>query len=55
MSGIAIGLCIFGFLLTLMVCRVPIGIAMFFAGAGGSVAQSPRDSPVRVGDIASGP
>ncbi|NRT54746.1 TRAP transporter large permease [Sphaerotilus uruguayifluvii] len=37
MSGIALGLAIFGFLLTLMALRVPIGIAMFFAGAGGYV------------------
>ena len=37
MNGTQIGFVIFGFLLTLMVLRVPIGIAMFIAGAGGYV------------------
>lgn len=37
MSGIGIGLTIFAVLLTLMAFRVPIGIAMFVAGAGGYV------------------
>jgi TRAP-type mannitol/chloroaromatic compound transport system permease large subunit len=37
MSGITLGLAIFGGLLTLMALRVPIGVAMFFAGAGGYV------------------
>ncbi len=35
MSGIQIGLLIFGIMLTLMVFRVPIGIAMFVVGLGG--------------------
>lgn len=37
MSGITIGLLIFAFLLSMMVVRVPIGIAMFFAGSGGYI------------------
>ncbi|MBI4985196.1 MAG: TRAP transporter large permease [Rhodocyclales bacterium] len=37
MSGIESGFAIFGFLLTLLVLRVLIGIAMFMAGAGGYV------------------
>jgi len=35
MSGTQVGFLIFGFLLTLLVLRVPIGIAMFIAGGGG--------------------
>lgn len=35
MSGTQIGFAIFGALLTLLVLRVPIGIAMFMAGGGG--------------------
>lgn len=35
MSGVQIGFIIFGVLLTLLVVRVPIGIAMFMVGAGG--------------------
>ncbi len=35
MSGIEVGFVIFGVMLTLMVVRVPIGIAMFIVGAGG--------------------
>jgi tripartite ATP-independent transporter DctM subunit len=35
MSGIGVGFVIFGVMLTLMVVRVPIGIAMFIVGAGG--------------------
>jgi C4-dicarboxylate transporter, DctM subunit len=35
MSGIEVGLAIFGVMLVLMVARVPIGIAMFIVGAGG--------------------
>src|SRR5206468_6809239 len=34
-SGIEVGLVIFGVMLTLMVVRVPIGIAMFIVGFGG--------------------
>ncbi len=37
MSGITIGFIMFAVLLTLMVVRVPIGISMFVAGAGGYV------------------
>ncbi len=37
MSGIAVGTIVFVFLLALMVVRIPIGIAMFVAGAGGYV------------------
>ncbi|MCZ2105109.1 MAG: TRAP transporter large permease [Burkholderiales bacterium] len=37
MSGIAVGSLVFAFLLALMVVRIPIGIAMFIAGAGGYV------------------
>ena len=37
MTGIGIGLSIFAFLLVLMVLRVPIGIAMFFAGTSGYI------------------
>jgi C4-dicarboxylate transporter, DctM subunit len=37
MSGIAVGLTIFALLLVLLALRVPIGIAMFFMGAGGYV------------------
>ena len=37
MSGIAVGSIVFAFLLALMVVRIPIGIAMFIAGAGGYV------------------
>src|SRR5207253_9798445 len=37
MSGIAIGSIMFAIMLTLMVIRVPIGIAMFMVGAGGCV------------------
>jgi len=36
-TGIGIGLSIFAFLLVLMVLRVPIGIAMFFAGTSGYI------------------
>lgn len=35
MSGVAIGLTIFAFLLAMMAVRVPIGIAMFVAGSAG--------------------
>ena len=35
MSGIAIGSIMFAIMLSLMVIRVPIGIAMFMIGAGG--------------------
>ncbi len=35
MSGTQLGFLIFGVLLTLLVLRVPIGIAMFISGAGG--------------------
>ena len=35
MSGTQVGFVIFGFMLTLLVLRVPIGIAMFVAGGGG--------------------
>ena len=35
MSGTQVGFMIFGFLLMLLVLRVPIGIAMFVAGGGG--------------------
>ena len=35
MSGTQVGFVIFGFLLTLLVLRVPIGVAMFIAGGGG--------------------
>ncbi|MCX7162055.1 MAG: TRAP transporter large permease [Rhodocyclales bacterium] len=34
MSGTQVGFVIFGFLLTLLVLRVPIGVAMFIAGGG---------------------
>src|SRR5205823_367649 len=37
MSGIAIGSIMFAIMLSLMVIRVPIGIAMFMVGAGGYV------------------
>jgi C4-dicarboxylate transporter DctM subunit len=37
MSGTQAGFLIFGFMLTLLVVRVPIGVAMFLAGAGGYV------------------
>ena len=37
MSGIAVGLTIFALLLVLLALRVPIGIAMFFMGAGAVV------------------
>src|SRR5512140_241251 len=37
MSGIQLGLLIFAIMLSLMVVRVPIGIAMFAVGAGGYV------------------
>src|SRR5947209_18129358 len=37
MSGIQLGLVIFAIMLSLMVVRVPIGIAMFMVGAGGYV------------------
>ena len=35
MTGMQLGFLIFGFLLTMLVLRVPIGVAMFIAGAGG--------------------
>jgi len=35
MSGTQIGFIIFGCLMTMLVLRVPIGIAMFLAGGGG--------------------
>lgn len=35
MSGIALGFLLFGIMLTLMVIRVPIGVAMFIVGCGG--------------------
>jgi C4-dicarboxylate transporter DctM subunit len=35
MSGVGVGFIIFAVMLTLMVLRVPIGIAMFIVGAGG--------------------
>ena len=35
MSGTQVGFVIFGFMLTLLVLRVPIGVAMFIAGGGG--------------------
>ncbi|GBU15532.1 C4-dicarboxylate ABC transporter permease [Polaromonas sp.] len=44
MSGITIGLLIFVGLLSLMVVRMPIGIAMFIAGAGGYVYLSSGDT-----------
>ena len=34
MSGIAIGSIMFAIMLSLMIIRVPIGIAMFMVGAG---------------------
>ena len=37
MSGTQVGFLIFGFLMLLLVLRVPIGIAMFIAGGGGYV------------------
>lgn len=37
MTGITVGLIMFAVLLTLMVIRIPIGISMFVAGAGGYV------------------
>lgn len=37
MSGITVGSLVFVFLLALMVVRIPIGIAMFVAGAGGYI------------------
>jgi C4-dicarboxylate transporter DctM subunit len=37
MSGTQIGFIIFGVMLAMMVIRIPIGIAMFIAGAGGYV------------------
>jgi tripartite ATP-independent transporter DctM subunit len=38
LSGIGVGLTIFGILLVLLALRVPIGVAMFFTGAGGYIA-----------------
>ena len=35
MSGTQAGFIIFGFMLVLLVVRVPIGVAMFLAGGGG--------------------
>ena len=35
MTGIELGVVIFGVMLALMVVRVPIGVAMFLVGAGG--------------------
>ena len=35
MSGTQLGFVIFGLLLTMLVLRVPIGVAMFIAGGGG--------------------
>ena len=40
MDGITIGLVMFAILLALMVIRIPIGISMFIAGAGGYVYLS---------------
>ena len=37
MSGTQAGFLIFGFMLTLLVVRVPIGVAMFLAGAGAAM------------------
>src|SRR5258706_5636028 len=37
MSGIQVGFIVFGVMLALMLIRVPIGIAMFVAGAGAYV------------------
>jgi tripartite ATP-independent transporter DctM subunit len=37
MSGMSLGFLLFGILITLLVLRVPIGIAMFAVGAGGYV------------------
>ena len=45
MSGIAVGLLIFGFLLCLMALRVPIGIAMFVAGSAGYMALLGQGAP----------
>lgn len=44
MSGIAVGLTIFALLLVLLAVRVPIGIAMFFMGAGAYVYLSGGDA-----------
>ena len=39
-SGITLAILIFGLMLLLMAVRVPIAVAMFFAGAGGYVMQT---------------
>jgi tripartite ATP-independent transporter DctM subunit len=44
MSGTHIGFIIFGALLTLLVLRVPIGVAMFMAGGGGYVYLTGGDT-----------
>ena len=44
MSGIQTGLCIFGGLMLLLLIRVPIGIAMFSAGAAGYLVLTGMDS-----------
>ena len=44
MSGTQVGFIIFGVLLTLLVLRVPIGVAMFMAGGGGYVYLTGGDT-----------
>ncbi|MES2482168.1 MAG: TRAP transporter large permease [Pseudomonadota bacterium] len=46
MSGTQIGFVIFGVMLAMMVARIPIGIAMFVAGAGGYVYLSDGVEPL---------
>ncbi len=53
MSGIAIGLVMFAGLLALMVVRVPIGIAMFTAGAAGYVYLTGGESLVLMNSLKS--
>ena len=43
MSGLALGLVIFAFMLALMVVRIPIALAMFIAGASGYLYQMQWD------------
>ncbi|MGB3276875.1 MAG: TRAP transporter large permease subunit, partial [Castellaniella sp.] len=46
MSGMTVGFIMFAVLLALMVIRIPIGISMFIAGAGGYVYLTGSEVPL---------
>ncbi|HIJ86066.1 MAG TPA: TRAP transporter large permease [Desulfuromonadales bacterium] len=51
MTGIQVGFLMFGIMMTMLVIRVPIGIAMFTVGAGGYVFLSGGDTNALLGTL----